>query len=136
MAQEMVVTFPGGVRVNAASDGFEIATDQSTEDGGDGTAPPPYDLFLASLATCAGFYALRFCQKRDLPTEGLRIVQSWQREEGSKRLARITLQIEPPVGFPDKYVQALVRSAEQCAVKKTLADPPEIVTEVVKRPGD
>jgi ribosomal protein S12 methylthiotransferase accessory factor len=131
MSQEMTVSFAGGLRVTAHYDGFEIATDQTAEDGGDGSAPQPYDLFLASLATCAGFYVLRFCQKRDLPTDGIRVVQIWEREEGSKRMAAIRLRIEVPHDFPDKYRKPLVRAADQCSVKKTLTDPPEISTELV-----
>jgi ribosomal protein S12 methylthiotransferase accessory factor len=131
MSQEMTVSFAGGLRVTAHYDGFEIATDQAVDDGGDGSAPQPYDLFLASLATCAGFYVLRFCQKRDLPTDGIRVVQSWEREEGSKRMAAIRLRIEVPDGFPDKYRKPLARAADQCSVKRTLTDPPEITTEIV-----
>jgi ribosomal protein S12 methylthiotransferase accessory factor len=131
MSQEMTMSFDGGMRVTAHYGGFAIATDQAVDDGGDASAPQPYDLFLASLATCAAFYVLRFCQKRDLSTDGIRVVQSWQREEGSKRMARIALRIEVPDTFPAKYHQAVVRAADQCSVKKTLVDPPEITTDLV-----
>ena len=64
MSSEMTVSFPGGKRVTAHYDGFDIATDQGVDSGGTGTAPEPYDLFLASLATCAGYYVLKFCSSR------------------------------------------------------------------------
>lgn len=131
MAQEMTMSFDGGMRVTAHYKDFAIATDQAVDDGGDASAPQPYDLFLASLATCAAFYVLRFCQQRDLPTDGIRVTQTWQREEGSKRMARIALRVEVPESFPTKYHQAVVRAADQCSVKKTLVDPPEITTELV-----
>ena len=127
----MTVSFPGGKRVNASYEGFEIATDQDTDSGGDGSAPEPFDYFLASLATCAGIYVLGFCQKRDIPYDGISLKQSWEREEKTNRLAAVHISIEVPSGFPDKYHNALVRAASQCSVKKTLESPPEFVVETV-----
>ena len=127
----MKVSFPGGKRVNASYDGFEIATDQAVDSGGEGTSPEPFDYFLASLATCAGIYVLGFCQKRDIPHEGISLTQSWDREEKTKRLAAVRISIEVPAEFPDKYRDALVRVANQCTVKKTLENPPEFVVETV-----
>jgi ribosomal protein S12 methylthiotransferase accessory factor len=121
----MTVSFPGGKRVNAACNGFEVATDQSRENGGEGTAPEPFELFLASLATCAGIYVLGFCQKREIPHDGIRLVQSWQRDEKTRRLVSIAITIEVPPTFPEKYRDALVRAANQCAVKKTIESPPD-----------
>jgi ribosomal protein S12 methylthiotransferase accessory factor len=120
----MTVNFPGGQRVDAAYKEFVIATDQSTKQDGDGSAPEPYDYFLASLATCAGIYVLRFCQKRDISTDGIRLRQSWERDEKTKKICDIRIEIEVPPEFPEKYHSALVRSANQCAVKKTIEDPP------------
>ena len=131
MSSSMTVSFPGGKRVNAAYDGFEIATDQSEKNGGSGSAPEPFDLFLASLATCAGIYVLGFCQKRDLPHEGVRLTQSWERDEKTKRLTNLRITISVPTDFPEKYHSALVRAASQCAVKKTLEAPPEFTVETV-----
>lgn len=132
MTQEMVVTFPGGKRVDAHYGDFEIRTDQSVKDGGGGSAPEPYDYFLASLATCAGIYAVGFCQRRDLPTDDLRVVLSWQREEKSRRMAMITIRVETPADFPEKYLRPLERAVNQCSVKKTILDPPEFAVEAVR----
>lgn len=123
----MTVRFPGGEKVAADYSGFEILTDQSPKNGGEGSAPEPFDLFLASLATCAGIYVLRFCTKRDLDTEGLAITQSWRRDEKTRRIEEIALTIQAPAGFPEKYLPALERAAAQCSVKKTLQDPPDFV---------
>lgn len=130
MSSEMTVSFPGGKKVAAHYDGFDIATDQGADSGGEGTAPEPFDLFLASLATCAGYYVLKFCEGRGIATEGISIHQSWERNK-DKKLVGITLRIQVPPEFPEKYHKALVRAANTCAVKKTLADPPEITTETV-----
>ncbi len=130
MSKQMTVTFGGGKKVIAQYDEFEIRTDQSVKSGGEASAPEPYALFLASLATCAGYYVLSFCDKRKISTDGIKVIQSWERD-AEKRLATIRLRIEVPESFPAKYHGALVRAAEQCAVKKTLANPPEILTETV-----
>ena len=127
----MSVTFPGGKRVDASYNGFEIETDQAVDSGGDGSAPEPFDFFLASIATCAGIYILGFCQKRGIPHEGVRLVQSWERDEKSRRLATIRINIEVPPGFPEKYHKALVRAAAQCSVKKTMENPPDFIVETV-----
>ncbi len=130
----MTVSFPGGKRVNASYDGFEIATDQAIDSGGEGAAPEPFDYFLASLATCAGIYVLGFCQKRDIPHDGISLKQSWEREEKTRRLTNVQIAIEVPADFPEKYHRALVRAASQCSVKKTLENPPEFVVETEIKP--
>jgi putative redox protein len=131
--KEMSISFPGGRKVTATFGDFEVVTDQSVKNGGDASAPEPYDLFLASLATCAGIYVLGFCAKRDLPTDGLKVTQRWTRDEKSRRLETISIDIETGPDFPEKYLGALERAASQCAVKKTMLDPPEF--EVTARLG-
>ena len=128
----MTVIFPGGKRVDATYGKFEIVTDQCVDSGGDESAPEPFDYFLASLATCAGIYVLGFCQKRNIPHDGIRLTQNWERDEKSKRLDKVHISIEVPPDFPDKYRDALVRVANQCLVKKTLEDPPDFVVETVQ----
>lgn len=126
----MKITFPGGLVVNAAFKGFTVTTDQGVEHGGRGTAPEPFDLFLASLGTCAGLYALRFCQQREIATQGLGLILTTEKDPEWKRLAQVRLEIELPEGFPEKYREALIRSVDQCAVKRQILAPPrfEVVT--------
>ncbi len=131
MSSEMTVSFPGGKMVTAHYDGFDIPTDQGVDSGGEGTAPEPYDYFLASIATCAGYYVFKFCESRDIAVDGIALRQSWERDD-KNRLERIALHIQVPPDFPEKYHKALVRAANTCSVKKTLLDPPEITTEVVE----
>ena len=119
------VTFPGNLKVDAAVNGFTIHTDQPVQGGGDGTAPAPYDLFLSSLATCAGIYILSFCRSRNLPTDNISIEQDLEFDPIQHKVSKITMAINVPKDFPEKYYEALVRSANMCAVKKTLQDPPE-----------
>ncbi len=115
---DMVVTFPGGVRVNAEYKGFTIETDQSKTGGGEGSAPAPFDLFLASIATCAGFYVMSFCQERDIPTDDIHITMKseWNRE--AHLIRTITIDIHLPADFPEKYKKAVVASADKCTVKR------------------
>jgi ribosomal protein S12 methylthiotransferase accessory factor len=84
----------------------------------------PFDLFLASIATCAGIYVLGFCQKRGLPTEGIRIVQRTHSDPATGTVERIDIEIHVPPTFPEKYRESLIRAAELCKVKKHLERPP------------
>ena len=122
---ELEIIFPGGKRVDAASNGFVIQTDQSPQGGGEGSAPTPFTLFLASLGTCAGIYVLGFCQQRGIPTDEIRIRQSLEVDPATHMIERVNLDIDLPVDFPERYASALIRSAELCAVKKHLEKPPE-----------
>lgn len=125
---EMKITFPGGMRVHAGFDGLTVETDLPLKDGGDGSAPAPYQIFLASIGTCAGIYVLSFCHARKIPTEGITLFQRmhWGHSPGGgSRLDRVSVEITVPEGFPEKYLKALEKVASGCAVKKTIQDPPE-----------
>ncbi len=115
---DLSVKFPGGLAVNAEYGPFNIPTNQ------DGTAPPPFALFLASVGTCAGIYVLSFCKQRGLPTEGLEIKQKMDVDPVTRMIKKMTLNIHLPKDFPEKYKEAVVRSADQCAVKKHMVEPP------------
>ncbi len=121
---EMVIDFPGGARVDAHFDDMTVMTDQPPMGGGEGSAPTPFAVFLASIGTCAGIYVLGFCRQRGLPTDGIRLIERVQRSPLSGMVEKIELEIQVPPAFPEKYYEALVRSADQCAVKKHLAHPP------------
>jgi putative redox protein len=133
---EIKVTFPGGKKVNAEFDGFIVRTDQKVKDGGENSAPSPYDYFLSSLGTCAGIYVLSFCQERKIPTDEISLVQRLEygkRENGKTFIEKILIEIMVPPGFPEKYHKALIKVADQCAVKKTIMNPPiiEVQTTVI-----
>ena len=121
---DIEVTFPGGKRVDARVGEFVVHTDQPATHGGGGSAVAPFDLFLASLATCAGIYVLGFCQARGLSTEGLGIRQHVEVDAATKLPSTIRLELVLPPSFPEKYRSAVMRAAEGCKVKKTLAAPP------------
>jgi ribosomal protein S12 methylthiotransferase accessory factor len=118
------IEFPGGVAVDAQIKGFTVHTDQPKANGGANAAPSPFDLFLASLGTCAGFFALRFCQQRDLDTAGLRFTLDTERDPEAHRVSRVRIAIHLPEGFPEKYRKAIVRATDQCSVKRHILEPP------------
>ena len=125
---ELIIDFPGGSRVDAHFGNFTVPTDQPPG----AAAPSPFAVFLSSIGTCAGIYVLGFCRQRNLPTEGLRIIQQVHSDSSTGMVDKIDLEIEVPPGFPEKYRDSLIRSAELCAVKKHLEHPPrfDITTKV------
>lgn len=122
---EMEITFPGGVRVNANFGPHSIHTDQPTRGGGEGSAPTPFNTFLASIGACAGLYVLNFLRKRELPTEGVRLIQRIRRDSDTGLVDKIDLEIELRDDFPEKYRPAIIRAAELCTVKKQIEKPPK-----------
>ncbi len=118
------------MRVNAEYKGFTIQADQPVYAGGEGSAPAPFDLFLVSLATCAGYYMLAFCQKREIPTEKASVLMSTEKNPESKMIEKISLQLQLPPEFPEKYVKAIIRSVEACSVKAHIQKAPSFETVV------
>jgi putative redox protein len=133
MKSEMIVTFGAGKKVNAEFNGFTIPTDQAIYAGGEGSAPEPFTLFLASIGTCAGIFVLSFCQQRGISTDGIRIVQSHHVKESGRGIGKIELAIELPHDFPEKYKDAVISAANLCAVKKHIQEPPEFVVKTVTK---
>jgi putative redox protein len=126
---EMIIDFPGGSRVDAHFGPFTVATDQPPVS----SAPSPFEVFLASIGTCAGIYVLGFCNQRNLPTAGIRIVERINHSRDTGMVETIGLEIQVPPEFPEKYRDSLIRSAELCAVKKHLENPPrfDVTTKVI-----
>ena len=126
MNMKYEITFEGGKKVDAQVGGFTIKTDQPISDGGQNGAPSPFELFLASIGTCAGFYVLSFCQARAIPTENIRLTQTITRNDTTHIVDRIDIDIMLPSDFPEKYRGAVIKAAESCTVKKHLVSPPVI----------
>jgi putative redox protein len=122
---EMEITFPGGARVDASFGEYTLQTDQPPMGGGEGSAPTPFAVFLASIGTCAGIYVLGFLRKRGLPTDGVSLRQRMRVNAMNGMVSDIDLDIQVPPDFPAKYYEALIRTAELCAVKKHFENPPK-----------
>jgi uncharacterized OsmC-like protein len=127
MSKKIEVGFPGGKRVDARIGEFILQTDQSPEEGGGGTAPEPFQLFLASIATCAGIYALEFCQARELSSEGMALTMSYEWDEKKHAIETMHIELKLPPGFPDQYKKAVVRAMDLCTVKRHIIHPPEFI---------
>jgi len=132
--REIQVTFAGGLKVDATYKGFVIKTDQPAHQGGEGTAPAPFDLFLASIATCAGFYTVAFCRERGLPTEGAGVTMHAEKDPETKMIDKIRIELRLPAGFPEKYRRAVIRAVDYCTVKAHIVKAPafEITAEIPK----
>ena len=124
---EMQIHFPGGKRVTSTYKGFTVETDQPKSEGGDDSAPEPYDLFLSSIGACAGVYIVYFCESRDIPTEDITMALCFERNEASHLMEKITIDVKLPPAFPQKYKKAVIRAAQMCTVKRNLVHPPEIL---------
>jgi len=121
----MQITFGDGDRVDALYNGKTISTDQT------GPLPEPFELFLASIGTCSGYYVAKFCQRRDISTDGIRLEMRRILYPGSKMIERIEIDVHLPEDFPARYREAVVRSAQQCTVTKHLDQPPAIEVRTV-----
>lgn len=132
-AKELRVVFGEGLKIDVEYKDFVIKTDQPAREGGGGTAPSSFDYFLASLAGCAGFYALAFCRERKIPVEGLNVTMTTERGEVSKMIDKVTITVDLPAGFPEKYKFALVKAIDHCTVKAHILRAPQF--EIVTRPA-
>lgn len=121
----MEITFEGGKVVTAHSHGHIIKTDQPLDNGGGDTAPSPFELYLASIGTCAGIYVKSFCDNRQLPTDNIKIFQKTEFSKETGLPTSIVIDIKLPPDFPEKYKASILHVAGLCKVKKSIANPPE-----------
>lgn len=131
MHAQITVSFPENLVVEAEKGDFTIRTDQPEKSGGDNSAPSPSELFIASIATCAGYFALKFCRSRDIDTAGMSLRMGYYWDKDLKRYTKFSIELKLPDGFPEKYRKAIVRAMDQCAVKKSIVDPPEFEVFVI-----
>lgn len=131
MTTEINVTFPGNLKVEASIGEFVIPTDQPEKSGGDGSAPSPFVLFASSIATCAGYFAMKFCRTRDLDTRGMKLSLQYAWDAEQKRYPKMSIELTLPEGFPEKYRSAILRAMDQCVVKQHILNPPEFEIAIV-----
>ena len=112
-------------------DDFTIKTDQKKIYGGDNTAPEPFNIFFSSLASCAGIYAVSFCDTRKLDTSGMNLILEAVFKEGQKYMDEIKLTLHVNKGFPEKYIKPVIKSMNSCAVKNQLHPDIKTSTSVV-----
>ena len=123
-SMEISVAMLDGQKLSAKFGDHEVISDQSLAAGGNAEHPEPFDYFLVSMVLCAGFYARKFCQQRDISTQGMSLKQNNENvDEDGKKL--FSIEITLPDGFPDKYKKALVAAVNTCTVKKVIQAVPE-----------
>ncbi len=129
--RSMKITLGENQKVDAHYRGFVIQTDQPVKMGGNESAPSPFDLFLASIGTCAGYYVQSFCRQRKISTDGIRLEQIMHVDEAIRMIGEIEIRIFLPDDFPEQYKKSVVKAAEACAVKKHISNAPEFVVKIV-----
>ena len=126
MEMKYDITLGGNKKVDAHYRGFIIHSDQPVTSGGDNTALSPFELFLASIGMCTGFYVSAFCQSRSISTDNIKITQTVIRNDATHMIEKVIIDINLPPDFPEKYKAAVIKTAQSCSVKKFLDSPPEI----------
>jgi ribosomal protein S12 methylthiotransferase accessory factor len=126
---ELQVRLDGGKRVSTRIGNHEILTDQPVKAGGEDAAPAPFDLFLASIATCAGFFVQSYCSSKQIDTTGIGITLNTLRDPTSKKITTFVITIEIPSHLPEHLHKTLCKVAAQCAVTKTIESQPAFVVE-------
>lgn len=128
---DMKIVLGENQRVEAHYKGFVIQTDQPVAAGGDNSAPGPFDLFLASIGTCAGYYVKAFCAQRGISTEGITLVQKTHRNHDTRMIGAIEINIYLPKDFPERHRESVIKAANACAVKKHIANAPEFIVNTI-----
>ena len=127
---EMNITVPGGKQVKAGFDGFTVLTDQPQPEGTN-AAPTPFNLFLASIGTCSGYYVLSYCQQHGIPSDRLRVTLHAERDASSHLVEDIQLTVHVPRDLPEKYHAGVIRAAGSCLVKRHMEHPPKFTINIM-----
>ncbi len=128
---EIKVNFLDKLRLEARFDDFTVVADQPIRYKGDGSAPGPFDYFLASSALCAAYFVKLYCETRNIPTDDIRLSQSNIVDPENRYKQIFKIQVELPADISAKDRQGILRSIERCTVKKVVQTGPEFVIEEV-----
>jgi uncharacterized OsmC-like protein len=127
---ELTVNYLGNVQFEAVARGHKLVCDQPFDNHGDDEGMTPPELLLASVATCAGFYAAQYLNSRKLPSAGLTVKITAEKVLNPARLDQFKIVINAPGATEAKDVEGVRRSAEKCLIKNTLISAPAISVEV------
>ncbi|RAH36288.1 OsmC domain/YcaO domain-containing protein [Halomonas sp. SL1] len=129
---EIKVNYLDNLRLEAKFDDFTVISDQPIRYKGDGSAPGPFDYFLASSAMCAAYFVKVYCNARDIPTENIRLSQNNIVDPENRYKQIFKIQVELPEDLSEKDRQGILRSIERCTVKKVVQTGPEFQIETVE----
>ncbi|UZE26867.1 OsmC domain/YcaO domain-containing protein [Pseudomonas asplenii] len=129
---EIKVNFLDNLRLEAKFDDFTVVADQPIRYKGDGSAPSPFDYFLASSALCAAYFVKVYCDTRNIPTDNIRLSQNNIVDPENRYNQIFKIQVELPADISDKDRQGILRSIDRCTVKKVVQTGPDFVIEEVE----
>ena len=129
---EIKVSFLDKLRLEAKFDDFTVVADQPIRYKGDGSAPGPFDYFLASSALCAAYFVKLYCETRNIPTDNIRLSQNNIVDPENRYKQILKIQVELPADISAKNRQGILRSIDRCTVKKVVQTGPEFVIEEVE----
>lgn len=130
--EKIISTLTSGVHFETAIRDHTIMVDGPAQVGGKNAGPTPPELVAAALGTCVGIYAVMFCQKHGISTEGMTIETEWEKAENPQRIGRMAVKVALPAGIPaDKY-DGFMKTVEQCMVHNTLCHMPEISVDLAE----
>ncbi|NSY33438.1 OsmC domain/YcaO domain-containing protein [Pseudoalteromonas sp. JC28] len=129
---EIKVNYLDNLRIDAKFDDFSVIADQPIRYKGDGSAPSPFDYFLASSALCAAYFVKVYCNARDIPTDGIRVAQNNIVDPENRYNQIFKIQVELPESISEKDRQGILRSIDRCTVKKVIQTGPEFQVEAVE----
>ena len=130
------VKFLDNLRLEASFDDYKIMTDQPVRYKGDGTAPSPFDYFLASSALCAAYFVKIYCTSRNIPTEDIRVRQTNLLDPENRYNQTFKIEVELPASISEKDKQGILRSMERCTVKRVIQNEPEFIISPLDVLGD
>lgn len=125
-AYEIPITLAGNRRIDAEVHGHLIRTDQPRWKGGKDKDPSPFDLFLASIGTCAGLSVQNFCAANDISVEGIKVIERVSFDDEGD-LCEVDVEIQLPATFPEKYAEAVCTIVEQCQVERVIRTQPTFI---------
>jgi putative redox protein len=124
------VAFHSGTRYDITSGHHKVVTDQQTADGGQDAGMSPVELFVGSLASCVGYFVGRFCERHNIPREGLAVDAEWEMVENPHRVGQITLAIHLPHRLTPDLKERLLKVAHGCTVHQTVAVAPTVAIQL------
>ena len=128
---EIKVNYLDNLRIEALFDDFKVIADQPIRYKGDGSAPGPFDYYLASSALCAAYFVKVYCNARDISTDNIRLSQNNIVDPENRHKQSFKIQVELPESLSDKDRQGILRSIERCTVKKSIQEGPDFIIEAV-----
>lgn len=117
---QMIATPAGEKKVDVRAGDHTVRTDLLEGSGGENSAPEPLDMMFVALASCTTNYVLEFCSSRDIDTDGLKVRLQADRSEETGLFDNVSIKLDLPDNFPEKYRKAVIKAAEKCTVKKHL----------------